>query len=136
MTVTTHEQSAKTALSIGLVAWIALTTLAVAIGAAVAGKPGVWAAAMGSGIAGAFFLLTALVAVVTTALKPAKLNAAILGSWILKIALLMGVLTVLRNQDFYHRGTLFVTLVVTTFAMLILESVLVVRAKVPYVEPQ
>ena len=136
MTVTTHEQAAKNALSIGLVAWIAMATVAVAIGAAVAGKPGVWAAAIGSGIAGAFFLLTAVVAVVTTALKPTNLNAAILGSWIIKILLLMVVLSVLRNQDFYHRGTLFVTLVVTTFGMLILESVLVTRAKVPYVQPR
>lgn len=136
MTVTTHEQSAKTALTVGLVAWMGLTALAVAIGAGVASKPGVWAALIGSGIAGVFFLLTAAVAVVTSAMKPAYLGGAILGSWLIKIMVLMGALAWLRNQDFYHRGMLFGTLVVTTFGMLILESVLVTRAKVPYVQPE
>ena len=136
MTVTTHKQSAKTALTVGLVAWMGLTAVAVAIGAAIAGKPGVWAAVIGSGIAGVFFLLTAGVAVVTSAMNPAYLGGAILGSWLIKIIVLMGVLAWLRNEDFYHRGILFGTLIVTTFGMLILESVLVTRAKVPYVEPK
>lgn len=135
MTVTTHEQSAKAALTIGLVAWLGLTAVAVAIGAGIAGKPGVWAAVIGSGIAGMFFLLTAAVALVTSAMKPNYLGGAILGSWLLKIVMLMGLLAWLRNEDFYHRGMLFGTLVITTFGMLILESVLVTRAKVPYVQP-
>jgi hypothetical protein len=136
MTVTTHEQAAKTALTMGLVAWMGLTALAVAVGAAIAGKPGVWAAVIGSGIAGVFFLLTAAVAVTTSAMNPAYLGGAILGSWLIKIMVLMAVLAWLRNEDFYHRGMLFGTLVITTFGMLILESILVTRAKVPYVQPQ
>ena len=135
MTVTTHEQSAKAALTIGLVAWLGLTAVAVAIGAGIAGKPGVWAAVIGSGIAGMFFLLTAAVALGTSAMNPSYLGGAILGSWLLKIVVLMGVLAWLRTEDFYHRGMLFGTLVITTFGMLILESVLVTRAKVPYVQP-
>lgn len=135
MTVTTHEQSARAALIIGLMAWFGLTAVAVAIGAGIAGKPGVWAAVIGSGIAGVFFLLTAAVALVTSAMNPGYLGGVILGSWLLKIVVLMGVLAWLRNEHFYHRGMLFSTLVITTFGMLILESVLVTRAKVPYVQP-
>jgi len=136
MTITTHEQSAKSALVMGLVVWLGLTAIAVAIGMGVAGKPGVWAAIIGSGISGMFFLLTATVALVTSATKPTYLAGAILGSWLVKIVVLMGVLAWLRNADFYHRGILFGTLVVTTFGILILESVLVTRAKVPYVQPE
>lgn len=136
MTVATHEQSAKTALTIGLVTWLGLTAVAVAIGAGIAGKPGVWAAVIGSGIAGVFFLLTAVVALVTSRMKSTYLGGAILGSWLIKILVLMGLLAWLRNEDFYHRGMLFGTLVVTTFGMLILEAVLITRARVPYVQPQ
>jgi len=136
MTVTTHAKSNKAALIIGLVSWLGLTAIAVAIGAGVAGESGVWAAVIGSGIAGVFFLLTAGVALATASMKPDYLGGAILGTWLLKIMVLMGLLAWLRNEDFYHRGILFGTLVITAFGMLILESVLVTRAKVPYVQPE
>lgn len=136
MSVTTHEQSARRALALGLAVWIGLTVLLTIVGALIADVSGVWAALLGSGIAGLFFLLTAAVAVMTSSLSSTHLNAAILGSWVVKIALLIVGLSALRGQDFYHRPMLFGTLILTTFTMLILEATLVTRAKVPYVQPE
>ena len=57
-----------------------------------------------------------------------------LGSWLIKMVLLIVVLVLLRNADFYSRPVLFVTLLVGTIGALVLEAVVVTRTQVPYTE--
>lgn len=135
MSVMTSAQAAKRALVIGLLAWFAVTIVAVVSSFLIAGKPGLWGAIVGSSIAGLFLFVTAGVAIITAKADVNVLGAAILGSWLIKIVVLMGALAWLRNQTFYNKPTLFATLLITTFGLLVLEAKLITSAPVPYLEP-
>lgn len=135
MSVMTSAQAAKRALSIGLIAWFGVTILAVVFAFLVADIPGAWGAVVGSAISGLFLFVTAAVAIFTSKAKQNVLGAAIYLSWLIKIVVLMGALAWLRNQTFYDKPTLFLTLLVTTFGLLILEAKLITSAPVLYVVP-
>ena len=120
----------------GILGWLTITIAAVVIGKLVDDKPGVWGALVGSLVAGVFFAITAGVAQFTKKMDVSVLGFAILGSWLLKIVVLLGALGWLKGQDFYNKGVLFGTLLVTTFGLLTLEAVIVTKSKVPYVEPE
>ena len=106
------------------------------LGYLVAGTQGLWGGVLGIAIPVAFYSITVIVAVVTVRVRPEIFGAAILGSWVLKIAVLIGVLAVLRDATFYSRGAFFVAFVVGTVGYLVAEAVIVVRTRVPYLEPR
>ncbi len=135
MSQVSAKQAAKRAALFGLAAWLVISLIGILIGNYVSGSAGFWGSALGAIIAGLFFSVTALLAVTTTKMGPDKLGFVILGSWLLKIVVLMAVLAWLRNQDFYSRPFFFAVLVIQTMVLLALEAVILTRAKVPYVEP-
>lgn len=135
MTQITGKQAAQRAANWGLITWLAITAVGALAGYLVDQTSGLWGSALGALVAGLFFAVTAIVAVKTTSLGPDLLGAVILGSWLLKIVLLMGALAWLRGQDFYSRPFFFVVLLAQTMVLLVLEAVLLTKAKVPYVEP-
>lgn len=132
----TAKQAAIRAAVFGLLAWLVITVVGIRIGDAVDGSAGFWGSALGAIVAGLFFSVTAVIAVTTTKMGPDKLGFVILGSWLLKIVILMGVLAWLRTQDFYSRPFFFAVLVIQTMVLLALEAVILTRAKVPYVDPK
>lgn len=132
----TAKQAAIRAAIFGLLAWLVITVVGIRIGDAVDGSAGFWGSALGAIVAGLFFSVTAVIAVTTTKMGPDKLGFVILGSWLLKIVILMGVLAWLRTQDFYSRPFFFAVLVIQTMVLLALEAVILTRAKVPYVDPK
>lgn len=132
----TAKQAAIRAAVFGLLAWLVITVVGIRIGDAVEGSAGFWGSALGAIVAGLFFSVTAVIAVTTTKMGPDKLGFVILGSWLLKIVILMGVLAWLRSQDFYSRPFFFAVLVIQTMVLLALEAVILTRAKVPYVDPK
>lgn len=134
MTVQTSAQAGRSALRKGLLAWAILTVALSAIGYLVSGESGVWGALLASVLAGSFFAVTGIVAALTANLDVQYLGFAVLGSWLLKIIVLLGALFWLRGQDFYDRPIFFITLLLETIVLLVLEAVLVTRAPVPYVE--
>lgn len=134
MTVQTSAQAGRSALGKGLLAWAFLTVALSAIGFLVSGESGVWGALLASVLAGSFFAVTGIVAALTANLDVQYLGFAVLGSWLLKIVVLLGALFWLRGQDFYDRPIFFITLLLETVVLLVLEAVLVTRAPVPYVE--
>ncbi len=118
----------------GLSALVALPVAAL-LGFLVAGAPGAWGALIGMGLAVAFFGVTVLVALFTSGMGPTRLGVWVMGSWLVKILILISVLGVLDEQDFYSRVVLFVSLLVGIVGCLVLEALLVTRTRVPYVEP-
>lgn len=113
---------------------VALPASAV-VGFLVAGAPGAWGALIGMALAVGFFGITVAVSLLTARMDPTKLGVWVLGSWLVKMALLIVVLAVLRGQDFYSRPALFVSLLVGTVGSLLLEARIVTSTQVPYVEP-
>lgn len=131
----TEHQARSRAARAGLRGWLVLTIASVGVGWTFEESAGAWAAVIASVVAGVFFGVTAIVTFKSSRVSPSKMGALILGSWLLKIVLLMVVLAWLRSQDFYHRPTFILVLLVQTFVLLTLESVVLTRAKTPYVEP-
>lgn len=121
-------------LAAGAVAAVLALPLAALIGYLLAGPAGAWGAAIGMAIPVVFFAITTATALLTARLGATALGVAVLGSWLLKIILLLVVLVLLRDADFYNRMALFVSLLLGTAGLLALESVVVTRTKVPYVE--
>jgi hypothetical protein len=121
-------------LRIGLIASLVALPIAVLIGYLVAGASGAWGAAIGMGIAIGFFTITVGIALVTAGMDATALGASVLGSWLVKMILLLVVLALLRDADFYSRRVLFVSLLVGTIGTLVLEALVVTRTRVPYTE--
>jgi hypothetical protein len=121
-------------LRIGLIAFLVALPVAVLIGYLVAGAAGAWGAAIGMGIAVGFFTITVGVALGTAAMDATGLGASVLGSWLIKMVLLLVVLAVLRDADFYSRPVLFISLLIGTIGALVLEALVVTRTQVPYTE--
>ncbi len=81
----------------------ALTVLGVAVGALVAGLPGVWGALLGVGVALIFSATTVWTMLRTVDSSPTTTAAIVMASWLGKMVVLVAVLVVLRGMDFYDR---------------------------------
>ncbi|MEN9693442.1 MAG: hypothetical protein RLZZ330_1086 [Actinomycetota bacterium] len=92
-----------------------------------------WGVLLGGGIPWVFFGVTAITALRTANVNPNQLGAIVLGSWLLKIIALLGVLAWMRGQDFYSRSVFFITLLIATIGLLVTEAQISLKAKVPYV---
>ncbi len=126
----------RRALRVGAVASLIALPLSALVGYLLAGGPGLWGALTGMGIAVAFFAITVVVALSTAGLDVSTLGIAVLGSWLVKMVLLILVLVVLRDADYYSRPALFLALLVGTIGSLVLEALVVLRTQVPYLEPE
>lgn len=135
MRVQTSAEATNSASKKGFYAWTVLTTVSVLVGYGLYAAPGAWGGLLGGLLAGSFFAITAIVAAKTSNMDVQYLGFAVLGSWLFKISLLISALFWLRSQDFYSRPMFFVTLLIETIVLLILEAVLISRAPVPYVKP-
>lgn len=120
----------------GYLGALAVLPVAAALGWLVDGGAGVWGAVLGLAVPVGFLSVTVLVALGTARMAPTALGAAVLGSWLIKICLLIAVLAVLGGADFYSRGVFFATFLVGVAGYLAVEAVIVVRTRVPYVEPR
>lgn len=121
-------------LTIGSVVFLLAMPVAAAIGYAIAGSAGAWGAFLGIAIPVVFFTMTVLVAVFTVRVSPNIFGAVVLGSWIVKLIALIVALYFLRDADFYDRPIFFFAFLIGTAAYLILEALIVVRTRVPYVD--
>lgn len=124
----------KMAVSGAVLAVISLP-IAMAIGYALKGSPGLIGAAIGLGLAVTFIGITSAVALATKRLSVSALGVVVLSSWLLKIVLLMTVLSWLRGQDFYDRPILFVSMLIGLVGYLTIEAVISLKSRSLYVDP-
>lgn len=124
----------KMAVSGAVLAVISLP-IAMAIGYALKGSPGLIGAAIGLGLAVTFIGITSAVALATKRLSVNALGVVVLSSWLLKIVLLMTVLSWLRGQDFYDRPILFVSMLIGLVGYLTIEAVISLKSRSLYVDP-
>lgn len=120
----------------GSVGSLVALVLAGGIGWLVDGTAGLWGGVLGIALPVSFFSITVIVALLTLAVRPEIFGAAILGSWVIKLIVLIAVLALLSGADFYNRTVFFVAFLIGTVGYLIAEAVIVVRTRVPFIEPQ
>jgi len=120
----------------GMLLLLALVgVLGVGVGALVAGTPGVWGALIGVGLVLVFSGTTVLSMLRTSGASPSTMAAVVMGAWLGKIVVVIIVLAILRDMDFYSRGVLAVVVAVGVIGSALLDYRAVARGRVPYVEP-
>lgn len=130
------DKPLRRALIFSVVAVAIVTILGVLVAGIVVGIPGVWGALMGAAIAAGFTIITVAVGLATKNMSPNAQFGVIMGSWILKILVLIGILIVLKGMDFYDRPSFAIVLLVSLVAILAAETIGIKNAKVPYVQPR
>lgn len=115
----------------------ALAVLGVGIGALVAdpARAGVWAAVMGVAVTLVFSGSTVLAMLFTARSSVTAASGALVGTWILKMLVLVIAFAALRDADFYHRGVFVTVVLVGVLGSVLLDYRAVARARVPYVDP-
>lgn len=118
-----------------LVLLAALAVLGVGVGALAAGRPGVWGALIGVGLALVFSGTTIVSMLVTSRASAARLAAVVMGAWLGKVLVVIVVLALIQDRNFYDRPVLAVVLLVGVVGSAVLDYRAVSRGRVPYVEP-
>lgn len=111
------------------------TPIAAVVGFATNESAGLYAALLGFGIAILFTGFTSAVALLTKKLSAQALGVVVLGSWLLKVVLLIIFLVWLRGEEFYHRPTLLFSLLSGLTLYLLVESLITLKSKEIYVNP-
>ena len=99
------------------------------------GTRGLWGALIGAALGGSFIIATVLVMYLMRNAPPTTTGGVLMGSWLVKLLIAIGVMAVLRGMDFYNNISLVLTIVATLIVMLSVETMAIVRTRVPYVEP-
>lgn len=121
------------AVRFGSIALAVLTVISLAAWGGMRDLPGIWGVLIGAAIGGGFVLLTAASVLLTSSTNPATTGAVVLGSWLLKIVVLIVILALIRDMEFYDRMALLVTLILALVVVLATEVWGVITAKVTYV---
>ena len=125
----------RTALRDMLVLLAVLTVLGVGVGLLVAGSAGVWGALIGVGLALLFSGTTVVSMLLTARSAPTTMAAVVMGAWLAKVVVLIAVLVLIRDEDFYHRGVLAAVLFAGVIGSALLDYRAVRVGRVPYVTP-
>ncbi len=120
------------ALRFGSVALVIITVLSLIAWGAWRDLPGIWGVVIGAAIGGGMVLLTALSVLLTANSNPSTTGAVVLGSWLLKIVILVLVLALIRDLTFYNEAALMVTTVLALIVVLTTEVWGVITARVTY----
>lgn len=115
---------------------LAVTPLLAGLVGAVAGSAAGWGSGLGLALPAAFFGATALVAWLTAPKSPTAMAGIVLGSWLVKIVVIIAVLFWLRGQDFYDRGWFLGAFGFGVVALLAAEFLTLQRARIPYFESE
>ena len=121
------------AVSLGAKALLAITIVSLAVWGGMKGMPGVWGVAIGAAFGGGFVLFTAGSVLLTAKSTPPTTIALVLGGWLIKLIVLIGVLALIRDLDFYDTWALFITVVLALVVTLGTEVWGVVTSRVTYV---
>lgn len=122
-------------LRVGFPAAIGLLIAAAVLGWVFRGSAGAWGGFLGAAVPAVFLGITAAVGVRARRVDVRQLGFFVLGSWLVKLVLLIAFLAWLRQQDWFDRPVFFVVLLVGTAGLLGLEGWLVSRSPQLYVTP-
>lgn len=138
-TVSKYDDSRRPLLAAarsGVIALAVITVLSLLVWGGKYGMSGVWGVLLGAAISGGFVLITVLGVLFTARTTPSTTLAVVLGGWLLKIVVLIGILVVIRDLEFYHHLTFFVTVVLTLLVTLGAEVWGMSQSNLTYVQPQ
>ena len=128
------NQLFKRALQFGLVLILAVAVLGSAVGFLVAGSTGLTSALIGAALTLVFVTFTVLSIWLGGQLPLGGFFAVVLGGWLIKLIGFIALVAVLKGAEFINGPVLFFTLVAAIIGSLALDSVLVLKARIPVVD--
>lgn len=99
------------------------------------GMPGLWGALIGAAIGGSFILITVLAILATSKASPSVVMAALMGSYLVKVVIVIGVTASIKNMDFYDKPALVSVLIGAIVLVLGGELWGVMSTRTTYVDP-
>ena len=130
----TGDSALRAALRYGVAGLIALVVVAAVLGSVTAGAAGLWGALIGALIGGFFILATAALVLFSARLDSGVQGMVMLGGWVGKLLVVMIVVAVLKQFEFYNPWTLFLTVVGALLIVLGAETYGLLRQRVPAVQ--
>ncbi|MCS4534872.1 hypothetical protein [Corynebacterium sp. HS2168-gen11] len=121
------------ALKLGSGALVVMTILSLVLWGYFKDLPGIFGVLIGAAIGGSFVLLTVISVLLTAGTNASTTGAVVLGSWLVKIVLFIGIMYFLRGMTFYDNIALFVTVVLALIVVLGAETYGVITSKVTYI---
>ena len=116
--------------------WLMLSIGAVGGGISllINGVSGLLSALVGAAISASFSIMTLLALVFGSRLPLGGFYAVVMGGWLLKVVVFLGVIAYLNGQTWLHRPTVFFAIVATVLGGLAIDAVVVLRSRVPVVD--
>ncbi|MGO3328285.1 hypothetical protein [Gordonia sp. (in: high G+C Gram-positive bacteria)] len=99
------------------------------------GMPGLWGALIGAAIGGSFILITVIAILLTSKASPSAVMAALMGSYLVKVVIVIGVTATIKNMDFYNKPALVSVLIGAIVLVLGGELWGVMSTRTTYVDP-
>jgi hypothetical protein len=128
------QQLFRTVLSRGSLFSLAVAALGGGIGFLVVGQKGLFGGLIGAALALVFSSLTALSVLFGAKLPLGGFFGLVLGGWILKLVIFMALIVGLKGATWLDGKTLFFALVASIVGTLTIDSLAVLRARIPVVE--
>lgn len=129
-----HRRPLRRALRFAFIATAVIVVLSAIVWGSLRDLPGLWGVLIGAAIGFSFAALTLVSVLATANTNVTTTGVVVLGGWLLKMVVLVVVLALLRNQDFYDHLALFVTVSAVIVAMMISEVWAIVTTNVSYVD--
>lgn len=124
------------ALRSGAIALGVLAVLSLLVWGGKEGMPGVWAVLLGIGIGGGFVLLTVVSVLATAKSTPVMTGAVVMFGWLAKIVVLILILLLIKDMEFYDTMAFFVTVVLALVVTLGAEVWGMSQSNLTYVSPR
>lgn len=124
----------RKALTLGAIVAAVIAVIAAVVGLLVAGVPGLVSGLVGSAFALLFLGVTAGSLIVAGRFQGLGANAffaALLAGWLVKFVVFLVAMLALRDQPWVEPGVLFGAVVATVLASLVVDAVVVGRARIP-----
>lgn len=125
-----HRRPLLRAAKWGAVAIVVITVVSLALWGNFRGTEGLWGVLIGAAIGGGFVLATVGVVLLTSNTTPQTTMIVMLGSWLIKIVVVLGILLVLRNMDFFDHTAMGVTVLLALVVGLFSETVGIITTRV------
>ena len=103
------------------------------IGLLVAGPIAAWSAVIGAVMAGVFLGITALSILIAVRFDIVAFFGIVLGAWLLKFVAFIVAAIALRDQPWINPTALFLSLIAGVIASLVVDVVVVMKTRMPYV---
>ena len=130
------NQLFSSVLKLGLVLALAVAIVGGGIASIFAGLNGILSALVGASLALLFVSLTALSVWIGGRLPLAGFFGVVMGGWLVKLLGFVFAIAFLKDADWVVGPVLFLTLVAAVLGSLVLDAVMVFRAKIPTIDPK